>query len=53
MCEDCLLKVKEITALINMVVLGRNKTTFDVVQSNLPQNSSTFTPFGSTLLNLN
>ena len=34
------LKSKPITVLINTVVPGRNRTKFDLVQSNQPQNSS-------------
>ena len=38
------LKSKRITVLINTVAHGRNRTKFDLVQSNLPQNSSTLLP---------
>lgn len=38
------LKSKPITVLINTVAHGRNRTKFDLVQSNQPQNSSISLP---------
>ena len=38
------LKLKPITVPINMEVLGRDKTTFDVVYYTLPKNSSILLP---------